>query len=50
MYLYKKDRLLVNSFENISSFYNYIEKTPRRRGVRQESEQADYDFTGTHSL
>jgi len=50
MFIYKKGKTLVNSFSNISELYNYIEKTPRRSGANNHSEENDFDFTGTHSL
>ena len=50
MFVYKKGKTLVNSFSNISELYNYIEKTPRRSGANNHSEDNDFGFTGTHSL
>ena len=50
MFSYKKNNVLVNSFENISSLYKFINETPRRENARIESEENDEYFSGTSSL
>lgn len=50
MYEKKKNRLLINTFSDISEFYKFINTTPRRNSARKESEENDYDFSGTNNL
>ena len=46
----KKNELCLNVFSNISEFYNFILKTPRRDGAGNSSESGNSSFTGTKSL
>lgn len=46
----QKDKILINSFSNISEFYNFCKKTPRREGADDASEHNGRGFTGTDSL
>lgn len=50
MYQIKKERILINSFSNLSEYYNYLKNTPRRKGADDSSESNDRHFTGTDSL
>ena len=47
---YKKEKNLLDIYDNISEFYNWCKNTPRRPDARCESEEANYSFTHTHSL
>ena len=50
MQQYKKNKIFVDIFENISELYNWCKKTPRRRGANNCSEDSGYSFTRTHTL
>lgn len=47
---YKKDKILLDIYDNISEFYNWCKKTPRREAAYKKSENDNYSFTHTHSL
>lgn len=47
MFSYKKNKTLFNSFSDLSDFYNYIQKTPRRIGADNSSETGAPHWTGT---
>lgn len=50
MYQYKRKEILFNSFSNISEYYNYITKTPKRPSADNSSEDNGKSFSGTESL
>lgn len=49
MFYYKQGKTLFNSFSDLSDFYNFIQKTPRRRGAEDSSETGDPHWTGTEN-
>lgn len=49
MFYYKQDKTLFNSFSDLSDFYNFIQKTPRRSGADNSSETGEPHWTGTKS-
>lgn len=47
----KRKELCLNVFSNISEFYNFLQKTPRRKTARKGSEEKDDDsWRGTKTL
>ena len=47
---YKKNKILVDIYDNISELYNWCKNTPRRAGADNSSESGGYGFTHTRSL
>lgn len=46
----KKEELCMNVFSNISEFYNFLKKTPRRSGADKGSEERGSSWSGTRTL
>ena len=47
----KNNKLCFNAFSNISEFYNFLQKTPRRDGAEKSSEEkGNSSWNGTNSL
>ena len=46
----KKENLCLNVYNNISELYNFLKKTPRRKGASDSSEDNDKSFRGTQTL
>lgn len=50
MFKYKKDNILLDTFNNISEFYKYISSTEPRKTAGNSSESGSKDFTDTYNL
>lgn len=46
----KREKLCMNVFPNISEFYNFLKKTPRRSGADNGSEERGSGWAGTKTL